>query len=79
MSPSTRGDGKTPPPREWHVVGVSAQTRNAGPAHDPVPELMVPFWQDPWASATVAVRVNDDARGRRAGRGPNHSRDWTPT
>ena len=61
MSPSTRGDGKTPPPREWHIVGVSAQTRNAGPAHDPVPELVVPFWQDPWASATVAVRVNDDA------------------
>jgi ABC-type Fe3+/spermidine/putrescine transport system ATPase subunit len=22
----------------------------------------VPFWQDPWASATVAVRVTDDAR-----------------
>jgi putative ABC transport system permease protein len=61
MSPSTRGDGKTPPPREWHIVGVSAQTRNAGPAHDPVPELVVPFWQDPWASAMVAVRATDDA------------------
>ncbi len=61
LSPSTRGDGKMPPPREWHIVGVSAQTRNAGPAHDPVPELVVPFWQDPWASATVALRVNDDA------------------
>lgn len=61
MSPSTRGDGKTPPPREWQVVGVFAETRNAGPAHDAVPELAVPFWQDPWASAAVAVHVAGDA------------------
>jgi putative ABC transport system permease protein len=47
-----------PPPIEWEIVGVQANAANAGPGRPPFPEVIVPFAQNPWPSAIVAVRTS---------------------
>jgi putative ABC transport system permease protein len=61
MPLSTRGDGLRNPPREWQVVGVSGAVRNDGPGAEPQPQVDVPYWQDPLASAMVGVRLRPGA------------------
>jgi putative ABC transport system permease protein len=61
MPPATRGDGKHLPPAEWQVVGVYGTVRNDGPNHDPVPQVDLPFWQDAFASAMIAIRLRQNA------------------
>jgi putative ABC transport system permease protein len=46
------------PPVEWQIVGVYRDVRNAGPGQDGFPEIVVPFSQSPWTSASVAVRTS---------------------
>jgi putative ABC transport system permease protein len=61
MPPATRGDGQHLPPAEWQIVGVYGTVRNDGPNNDPVPQVDVPFWQDAFASAMIAIRLGSDA------------------
>jgi len=44
-------------PSEWEIVGVQADTANAGPARPTDPEILVPFAQRPWPQVIVAVRT----------------------
>ena len=48
---------KPPPPVEWEIVGVQADTANAGPGRPTHPEVVVPFAQNPWPYTLVAVRM----------------------
>ena len=50
-------------PIEWHIVGVYADVRNAGPANEEFPEIDVPFSQSPWPEARVAVRTAGEPTG----------------
>jgi putative ABC transport system permease protein len=52
-------------PVEWEVVGVSADVRNAGP-RVALPEIDVPFWQDPWPASRVTVRTAGSPTAPRA-------------
>ena len=63
MSPFVLGSAGPgpPPPVEWEIVGVQADAVNAGPGRPPQPEVTVPFWQNPWPRAIVAVRTFGDA------------------
>jgi putative ABC transport system permease protein len=61
MRPFTIGQVGPSPPREWQIVGVYGNVRNAGPGQDSFPEIDVPFWQVPWQRATVAVHTTGDA------------------
>jgi putative ABC transport system permease protein len=54
------GAKKLGPPIEWHIVGVYADVRNAGPGHEGFPEIDVPFSQSPWPDARLAVRTAGD-------------------
>ena len=58
MSPFRVGaaPGSTPPV-EWEIVGVQADTANDGPGRPGFPEVLLPFAQNPWPTATVAVRT----------------------
>jgi putative ABC transport system permease protein len=42
--------------REWQIVGVTGNVKNAGPRRD-FPEIDVPFWQSPWPGTVIAVRT----------------------
>jgi len=46
-----------PAPIEREVVGVQADAANAGPGRPANPEVVVPFAQNPWPNALVAVRT----------------------
>jgi putative ABC transport system permease protein len=52
--------GELGPLVEWRVVGVSRDVRNADPRSRPVPEITLPFAQNPWPAATVALRTAGD-------------------
>ncbi len=43
-------------PVEWQIVGVFHNTRGAGVRED-VPEMNVPFAQDPWPQMSMAIRT----------------------
>ena len=46
------------PPLEWQIVGVFHDIQNGGPLGEPDhPEICVPFAQNPWPQATLAVRT----------------------
>jgi predicted permease len=47
------------PPVEWQIVGVYHTVRSNRLRRDN-PEVLVPFWQLPWASAYIAVRTAQD-------------------
>jgi putative ABC transport system permease protein len=53
------GDTKLGPPAEWQIVGVYHTVRN-GDMRSQRPEILVPFWQIPWLSASVGVRTSAD-------------------
>ena len=55
-----------PAPVEWEIVGVSAMFPTAA-AEEPGPEILVPFWQAPWAQTTMAIRTAGDAAGVQRG------------
>jgi len=46
-------------PVEWQIVGVYHNVRQYGLRIDR-PEIIVPFWQSPWPSATIGVRTSGD-------------------
>ena len=46
-----------PAPIEWEIVGVQADAANTGPGRPTDPEVVVPFAQNPWPQAIVAVRT----------------------
>src|SRR5215471_6235974 len=48
-------------PIEWQVVGVFHNVRRAGSASE-YPEIDVPFWQNPWPQASMAVRTDGDPK-----------------
>jgi putative ABC transport system permease protein len=47
-----------PSPIDWEIVGVQADTANAGPGRPTAPEVLLPFDQDPQPYALVAVRTS---------------------
>ena len=59
MSPFTFDvpGSQAPAPIEWEIVGVQVDAANAGPGRPADPEVVVPFAQNPWPNATVAVRT----------------------
>jgi putative ABC transport system permease protein len=56
---------KRGPKLEWQVVGVCGDVRNADPKRARAPEIMVPFWHNPWPQVTVAVRTAGEPMGLR--------------
>jgi len=46
--------------RELQIVGVAADSRNAGPHGDDFPEIIVPFWQRPLPRVALTVRSAAD-------------------
>jgi predicted permease len=56
----TPGVPKLGPPVEWRVVGVYHDVRNRGLRDDVFPEIDVPFAQNPWPQAVIAVRSQVD-------------------
>jgi putative ABC transport system permease protein len=58
---------KRGPKVQWEVVGVSEDVRNASPHRESAPELIVPFWQTPWAQTVMAVRTAGEPLGLREG------------
>lgn len=53
------GVTKLGPPIEWQIVGVYHTVRN-GDMRNQRPEMLIPFWQIPWPSASVGVRTAGD-------------------
>jgi putative ABC transport system permease protein len=53
------GVTKLGPAVDWQIVGVYHNTRSRGLRQDN-PEILVPFWQIPWPSATIAVHTTGD-------------------
>ncbi len=51
---------KLGPAIEWRVVGVCRDVRNRGVVDDVVPEIDLPFSQNPWPQAGIAVRTATD-------------------
>jgi len=51
---------KLGPAIEWRVVGVYRDVRNRGVVDDVVPEIDLPFSQNPWPQAGIAVRTTTD-------------------
>jgi len=59
LSPVTFGTpGPPPAPIEWEIVGVQGNATNQGPGRPAFHELLVPFAQNPWPRAIVAVRTS---------------------
>jgi predicted permease len=56
----TAGILKMGPPVEWRVVGVFHDVNNRGVRGDVAPEIDVPFAQNPWPQAGIAVRSKID-------------------
>jgi len=48
------------PLEEWQIVGVFRNVRSFGLRNDDVPEIDVPFWQNPSPQAEIAVRTVGD-------------------
>ncbi len=48
-------------PIDWEIVGVQADAANAAPGRPVVAEVVLPFAQNPWPTAIVAVRTIGDA------------------
>ena len=48
--------------QEWQIVGVYHNVRGAG-IREEYPEIYVPFWQSPWAQASIAVRTDGEPKG----------------
>jgi putative ABC transport system permease protein len=48
------------PLEEWQIVGVFRNVRSFGPRNADVPEIDVPFWQNPSPKAQLAVRTVRD-------------------
>jgi putative ABC transport system permease protein len=48
-------------PIDWEIVGVQADAANAAPGRPVVAEIVLPFAQNPWSTAIVAVRTIGDA------------------
>ncbi|MGH9308670.1 MAG: ABC transporter permease [Vicinamibacterales bacterium] len=62
MSPFTfETPGAAPAAIEWEIVGVQNDSSNAGPGRSDYPEIAVPFAQNPWPNAIVAVRTSGAA------------------
>jgi putative ABC transport system permease protein len=58
--PLATGNGPAsidPPAIEWEIVGVQADVANAGLGRPTAPEVLIPFAQNPWPAAIVAVRT----------------------
>jgi putative ABC transport system permease protein len=53
------GVTKLGPAVEWQIVGVFHNVRNGNLRSD-YPETLIPFWQTPWPSASIGVRVAGD-------------------
>jgi putative ABC transport system permease protein len=53
------GVTKLGPAVPWQIVGVYHNVRTQGLREDS-PEILIPFWQIPWSSATVAARTAGD-------------------
>ena len=53
------GVEKLGPPIEWQIVGVSHNVRAFGLRED-YPEILVPFLQSPWPSASIGVLTAGD-------------------
>jgi putative ABC transport system permease protein len=53
------GVTKLGPPIEWQIVGVYHTVRNGGLRNQRA-EVLIPFWQIPWPSASVGVRTAGD-------------------
>jgi putative ABC transport system permease protein len=54
------GAPKLGPPIAWQIVGVYRDTRSGGLHGGHFPEIDVPFAQNPWPEATIAVRTAGD-------------------
>jgi predicted permease len=53
------GVTKLGPAVPWQIVGVYHNVRSQGLREDS-PEILIPFWQIPWPSATIAARTAGD-------------------
>jgi len=53
------GVTKLGPAVEWQIVGIYHNVRSRGLRQDN-PEILIPFWQIPWPSASIAVRTSGD-------------------
>jgi putative ABC transport system permease protein len=56
------GSFKLGPPVEWRIVGVFHNVRNGEGLRSDYPEIYVPFWQNSWPQASVAVRTAGDPK-----------------
>jgi putative ABC transport system permease protein len=53
------GVTKLGPPVEWQIVGVYHDVRGGG-LRQTRAEMLIPFWQIPWPSASIGVRTAND-------------------
>jgi putative ABC transport system permease protein len=61
LSQMIPGNPQGGPEVEWQIVGVFHDTRGGeGLRGNDFPVIYVPFWQSPWARASVAVRTAGD-------------------
>jgi putative ABC transport system permease protein len=57
IRPSIPGTRTLADPVEWRVVGVFRDVQSADPGSNQTPEVLVPFWQNPWPGADIALRT----------------------
>jgi len=57
LTPGNQQRGKTV---QWQIVGVFHDVRNGEALRSDRSEIYVPFWQNPWPRASVAVRTTSD-------------------
>jgi putative ABC transport system permease protein len=60
MAPPVSGASMAAP-LDWEIVGVQADAANAAPGRPVAAEVVLPFAQNPWPMAVVAVRTIGDA------------------
>ena len=65
--PFTFGATAPSAPVTWEIVGVHADVINDGPAREPLAEVHMPFWQNPWPRALVAVHTAGEAAAVQGG------------
>jgi len=51
------GSSQPGPSVEWQIVGVARDVRNLGPRQRTIPEIDVPFAQNPWPGTFLSVRT----------------------
>jgi putative ABC transport system permease protein len=61
FAPFVFGSAQPSDPVEWEIVGVHGNVINAGPGRESEPEVDIPFAQNPWPRALVAVHTAGDA------------------